>query len=138
VTQSEQVEARRIAERYLDGTFAPDAKALARAYLALQAELDQAQGDVRDLMAFTSKLEAELDRIRTDRNILSKSNADLLAELEQAREREKNYKAALREMLGSYEAIARMLEAGDSRPFKETMKWDGPVCARRALGVSNG
>lgn len=61
----------------------------------------------------------------------------LLDQLEQAQARENVDKTALREMLGSYEALARMAAAGDARPVEQVMQWDGPICARRALAAQS-
>ena len=40
---------------------------------------------------------------------------------------------ALREMLGSYESLARSAEAGHVISATQAMRWDGPICARRVL-----
>jgi hypothetical protein len=105
--------------------------------------LVQAQrGGARILADYARSLEALLQQrdeqiARQGQNIKALYNQRRQAEAQLARCRD-----AHREMLGSYEALARMVVAHgvNGRPdltVENLMGWDGPICARRALAESD-
>lgn len=71
-----------------------------------------------------------------------KEYANDWAQMGEMRNRIKELETALREMYGSYSALAMSRAVNDGDPWKKDydtlMNWDGPIVARRVLPDLNG